>query len=166
MTNMKFINNPGIADWLNQYNSTLRSRGVDEYVAECIYDKLSRFSPAIYAKSEFSTLQFSVQIPYTTIRDLFGYNFIGLIINDGEDRSKIDEDLQKFDADNKDSTRYNEFSKTIHFNRYYAFENCPLAICLYEISIFYVKGPSFSMPMPEITLRCEIVNKDKATEEE
>lgn len=166
MTNMKFINNPGIANWLNQYNSTLGSRGVDAYVAECIYDQLSRFSPAIYAKSEFSTMQFSVQIPYTVIRDLFGCNFIGLIINDGEDRSKIIKDLQKFDVGNKDATRYNEFSKTISFNRYYAFANCPLAIHLYEINIFYVKGPSFGMPMPEITLRCEIVNKDKATEEE
>lgn len=166
MTNMKFINNPGIADWLNQYNSTLGSRGVDEYVAECIYGQLSLFSPSLYAKSEYSTLQFRVQIPYTTIRDLFGYNFIGLIINDGEDRSKIIEDLQKFDVDNKDATRYNEFNKTISFNRYYAFANCPLAIRLYEINIFYVKGPSFGMPMPEITLRCEIVNKDKATEEE
>lgn len=166
MTNMKFINNPGIADWLNRYNSSTGCTGADAYVAECIYDQLSRFSPALYAQSEYSTLQFSVQIPYTTIRDLFGYNFIGLIINDGEDRSKIIKDLQQFDVDNEVVTSCKEFSKTIHFNRYYAFENCPLAIRLYEISIFYVKGPSFSMPMPEMTLRCEIVNKDKATEEE
>ena len=163
---MKFINNPGIADWLNRYNSSTGCNGVDEYVSECIYDQLSRFSPALYAQSEYSTAQFSVQMPYTTIRDLFGYNFIGLIINDGEDRSKIIKDLQQFDIDNEVVTSCKEFSKTIHFNRYYAFENCPLVIRLYAIEIFYMKGPSFSMPMPELILRCEIVNKDKATEEE
>ena len=166
MTNMKFINNPGIENWLNQYNSTLGSRGVDAYVAECIYDQLSRFSPAIYAKTEYSTMQFSVQIPYMIIRDLFGCNFIGHIIDDGEDRSKIVEDLQKFDVDNKCSTGYKEFSKTISFNRYYVFEDCPLAIRLYEIDIFHAKGPSFRTEAPELVLRCEIVNKDKATEEE
>ena len=166
MTNMKFINNPGIADWLNRYNSSTGYSGVDAYVAECIYDQLSRFSPAIYANTEYSTMQFSVQIPYMIIRDLFGCNFIGRIINDGEDRSNIVEDLQKFDVDNKDSTGYKEFRKTISFNRYYAFDNCPLAIRLYEIDIFHVKGPSFRTEAPELVLRCEIVNKDKATEEE
>ncbi len=166
MTNMKFINHPGIADWLNRYNSSTGCNGVNEYVAECIYDQLSQFSPAVYAQSEYSTAHFSVQIPYITIRDLFGYNFIGLIINDGEDRSKIIEDLQQFDADNKDATRCENFSKTINFNRYYAFDNCPLAIRLYAIEIFYIKGPSLSMPMPELILRCEIVNKDAAVEED
>lgn len=165
MTNMKFIDNAGIADWLNRYNSSTGCNGIDEYVADCIYDQLSKFSPALYAQSEYSTVQFRVQIPYTTIRDLFGYNFIGLIINDGEDRSKIIEDLQKFDADNEHVTRCENFSKTIHFSRYYAFDNCPLAIHLYEINIFHLKGPSFSMPMPELVLSCEIVNKDAAVEE-
>ena len=33
MTNMKFINNPGIADWLNRYNSSTGYSGVDAYVA-------------------------------------------------------------------------------------------------------------------------------------
>lgn len=166
MTNMKFINNPGIADWLNRYNSSTGCNGVDDYVADCIYDQLSQFSPALYAQSEYSTLQFSVRIPYTTIRHLFGDNFIGLIINYGEDRSKIIEDLQQFDADNTDATNYKEFSKTIHFTRYYAFDDCPLAIRLYEIDIFYVKDPLVSMPMPELILRCEIVNKDAAVEED
>ena len=161
--NMKFINNPGIADWLNRYNSVGGSVGIDEYVAECIYDQLSRYSPAIYAKSEFSTMQLTVQIPYATIRDLFGYNFIGLIINDGKDYTKVVEDIQKFDADNKGATSYKEFNKGILFNRYYAFANCPLAIHLYEIDIFHVKGPSLRIPTPELVLRCEIVNKDKAT---
>lgn len=166
MTNMKFIDNAGIADWLNRYNSSTGCNGVDEYVADCIYDQLSRFSPALYAQSEYSTAQFRVQIPYTTIRDLFGYNFIGLIINDGEDRSKIIEDLQKFDVDNKNTVSYKDFSKSIHFNRYYAFANCPLVIRLYEINIFHAKGPSFSMPMPELVLSCEIVNKDASVEED
>lgn len=166
--NMKFINNPGIADWLNRYNSVDGSVGIDEYVAECIYDQLNHFSPAVYAKSKSGPTQFTVTIPYTTARYLFGYNFIGLIINDGKDYTKIVEDIQKFDADNKGATSRKEFSKKIHVNRYYAFDDCPLAIHLCEINIFHVKGLSFGTPEPEMTLRCEIVNKDKvtATEEE
>lgn len=166
MTNMKFINNPGIADWLNQYNGIVGSNGVDAYVAECIYDQLNHLSPAVYAKSKSGPTQFTVMIPYTTARYLFGDNFIGLIIKDGKDYSKIVEDVQKFDADNKDATGYKEFNKTIHFNRYYVFEDCPLAIRLCWIRIHYVLNPPFEMPEPNLYLRCEIVNKDKATEEE
>lgn len=36
--NTKFINNSGIADWLNQYNSIGGSVGIDEYVTGCIYE--------------------------------------------------------------------------------------------------------------------------------
>ena len=154
MTNMKFINNPGIADWLNRYNSSVSGTGIDAYVAECIYDQLNHFSPAAYAKSKSSPTQFTVMIPYTTARYLFGDNFIGLIINDGEDRSKIIEDLQQFDADNKGATSRKEFSKKIHFNRYYVFDDCPLAIRLCEINIFHVKGLSFGTPEPELILIC------------
>lgn len=161
--NMKFINNSGIADWLNRYSSCVHSDGIDAYVADCIHVRLNQFSPTAYAKS--SSLRFTVAIPYESALDLFGPNFIGLLANDGKDYSYIVEDIQKFDIENKDTKRLSEYKNTVRFNRYYAFVNCPVVIRLYALDILYAKGGLFAMK-PEVKLTCEIVNKDKVVEEE
>lgn len=161
--NTTYINNSGIADWLNRYNSDIHSGGIDEYVADCIHARLNQVSPTAYAKSD--SLRFTVAIPYESALDLFGPNFIGLLANNDEDYSYIVEDIQKFDIENKDTKRLIEYNNTIRFSRYYAFANCPVVIHLYALDILYAKGGLFEMK-PEVKLSCEIVNKDKVVEED
>lgn len=161
--NMKFIDNSGIADWLNRYINSVYSDGIDSYVADCINVRLNQVSPTAYAKSD--SLRFTVAIPYESARDLFGPNFIGLLANNGDDYSYIVEDIQKFDIENKDTKRLCEYNNTVRFNRYYAFANCPVVIRLYALDIFYAKGGLFTMK-PEVKLSCEIVNKDAVAEED
>jgi len=156
--NKKLINNPDITNWLNQYGNNRYGTDIDAYVAECINSQLHQYSPSVYARDMYSTTSFCVSLPYAVIRDLFGSNFIGLIVDDGKDYSYIVEGLTEFDKKHNTGEGYHEYNEKVKFERYYEFADCPFVIRLNQITVLHIKGNAYTL-LPDVTLACDIVNK-------
>lgn len=155
----KLINNPDITNWLNQFAINMCGTDIDAYVAECIRDQLYQFSPAVYARDEYTDTSFVAELPYITTRNLFGKNFIGLIADDGKDYSHIVEFLDEHDTMYSNKEGYYEYNEKVYLDRYYEFENCKFAIRLDKITVYHVMS-SVCTTMPEVNIHCDIVRKD------